>query len=145
MLLVAEKHTSLILKIKIQVVAKPEKFTCIEGMVWTMGIKYHLSQLPFQGCCVRRTTSTMADKIKMEENPQLLQESVPCASMEMLVFWNACCLVQPEFLWNPPCDSPEQSELRYGVDGNMLQLQSCYLGDCPSSWEILFYKRNNIS
>lgn len=145
MLLVAGKYTSLILKRKIQVVAKPEKFTCIEGMVWIEGIKYHLSQLPFQGCCVRRTTSTMTDKIKMEENLQLLRESVPCASVEMLVFWNAWFLVQPEFLCNPLCDSPEQRELRYGVDGNMLQLQSCYLGDCPSSWEFLFYKRNNIS
>lgn len=43
LLLVPEKDTSLVLKRKVQWVANPKKFTCVEGMVWMIGVCYHLT------------------------------------------------------------------------------------------------------
>lgn len=143
MLIVAEKYTSLILKRKIQVVAKPEKFTCIEGMVRMTGIKYRLTFLWMLTAFPRMYEKDYEWNDWQNKNGG--EPGTPTRKCPLCKRGNACFSVQPEFLWNPLCDSPEQRELGYRVDGNMLQLQSCCLGDCPSSWEFLFYKRNNIS
>ena len=63
LLLVLEKDTSLVLKRKIQLVANPKKFTCVEGMVRIVGVCYHLT-FPWTLNCL--------SKDALQEGPQAL-------------------------------------------------------------------------